>query len=172
MLPQPAAPPVGGSIFTLGYQLRSLDEFIAELQAAAVDVLVDVRETPWSQRRDYTKAKLTSALAEEGIEYVHARFAGNPKAIRNAAGSHQDCLEMYTDHLRGSPHVITALDDLIQERLANGQRLCFTCYERHPEDCHRSILLEQWAAVKGLDLAVQHLGPDGAPRLAVQDRKS
>lgn len=163
----PAAtnPPMPGvALCTIGYQMRSTEELIAELQAADVGVLVDVRETPWSNRREYMKSRLQAALEQHGIGYVHARFAGNPKELRRSAATHADCLAAYDDHVRASPAVLEQLDALITDSLAAGQRLCFFCYERHPHDCHRSILLQRWSQATGTDVVVGHLGTDGAPR--------
>jgi uncharacterized protein (DUF488 family) len=38
-----------------------------------------------------------------------------------------------------------------------------TCFERHPEDCHRSILADRWQQ-RGRR-RVQHLATDGCDRL-------
>jgi uncharacterized protein (DUF488 family) len=45
-------------LFTLGYEKRTIDEFIEILDDANVDVLIDVRDVPWSHKRDLAKSKL------------------------------------------------------------------------------------------------------------------
>ncbi|MGH7510306.1 MAG: hypothetical protein ACREMZ_12670 [Gemmatimonadales bacterium] len=38
------------TLLTLGYEKRSIDEFVRLLKQATVDVLLDVRETAWSHQ--------------------------------------------------------------------------------------------------------------------------
>lgn len=152
--------------FTLGYQLRDLSEFISELQDAQVDLVVDVRETPWSRKKGFSKTALRDGLAQANIGYLHARFAGNPKELRRSAVDHQDCLEKYEDYLERSPAVLEQLTELVREGVGDARRICFICYERHPADCHRKILLERWRRDRRTAIPVRHLAPGGAPRIA------
>ncbi len=151
-------------IFTLGYQLRSQDEFLRTLQEAEVRVLVDVRQIAWSNRREYAKGRLQNALCEAGIEYVHAPFAGNPKEIRRLADSHDDCLSLYEEHVRANPLIVEEFHDLINDLSQNIGSVCLMCYERHPDDCHRSILLDLCQEFTGEEFVVHHLAHGGAPR--------
>ena len=123
-------------------------------------VVIDVRETPWSYVPGYRAAALRAALAEQGIRYVHAQFAGNPKWIRQSARSHDECLAMYRAYLNKHPQIAKRLQAILEELSREGEKGCLFCYERHPEDCHRHILLE----ALGLEARVEHLDPDGAPR--------
>ena len=137
-----------------------MDDLLTELVGAGVSVVIDVRETPWSYVPAYRAATLRVVLAERGIRYLHAQFAGNPKWIRQSARSHEECLAMYRAHLNAHPRIAERLRALLEELSREGEKGCLLCYERHPEDCHRHILLE----VLGLEARVEHLGPDGAPR--------
>lgn len=156
--------PAPSPLFSLGYQLRSIDDFVDVLVDAEVAVVVDVRETPWSRKPGFSKTALTEALSERGIVYEHARFAGNPKALRRAAETHEDCLVQYARYLDGRPDVVNELATLVGDHLEEGRAVCLVCYERHPHDCHRSILLERLREAQGVE--VVHLGPEGAPRLS------
>jgi uncharacterized protein (DUF488 family) len=71
-------------LYTIGYEKRSLAEYLALLREHRIAVLVDVRETPWSHKPGFSKAPLAAALEADGIEYLHAAFAGNPKWLRDA----------------------------------------------------------------------------------------
>jgi uncharacterized protein (DUF488 family) len=165
------APPRSGTahntprptLFTLGYQQRTLGEFLGFLHDARVDVLVDVRETAWSHKPGFSKGALRSALEAQGIAYVHASFAGNPKRIRTGAESHEDCLRLFATYLDGNVVILEMFDELVGRLLDVGKRVCLACYERHPDDCHRGILAARWEA--GCARHVEHLGVDGARRL-------
>ncbi len=153
------------SVFTIGYQLRSGSEVVDRLKSAGVDVLIDVRETPWSYKRDFRAAALQDALATHGIDYVHAEFAGNPKALRRKAESHEACLDLYAEHLVSAADVMVKLSELLEELWKTGRSPCLLCYERHPRDCHRSVLLSRWPSASNRAPEVIHLGTRGAPRL-------
>jgi uncharacterized protein (DUF488 family) len=152
-------------LFTLGYQQRTLDRWIGILEEKNIDVVVDVRENAWSRKQGFSKSQLSVALASHDIEYIHARFAGNPKRIRDAADSPAETLTRYEKHLEEHPEIVYQLDDLLVDRLLAGQRPCFMCYERHPGDCHRTILLDHWLHRRDRsDWEVTHLAPYGAER--------
>lgn len=152
------------SLFTLGYEKRSLDEFIELLCRARIDVLIDVRETAWSHKPGFSKSALQSNLAAAGIEYVHARFAGNPKHLRSAAATHADCLASYERHLGQNPEILSEFAELVTGLQQDGRRVCIACFERHPDDCHRGILASKLKALRRA--RIQHLAPTGCPRLA------
>jgi uncharacterized protein (DUF488 family) len=68
------------TLFTIGHEGRSLDELVDELARAGVNRLVDVRQLPLSRRRGFSKTALGETLHIAGIEYVHVKALGNPKA--------------------------------------------------------------------------------------------
>jgi uncharacterized protein (DUF488 family) len=101
------------TLFTLGYQKRDLEEFIDLLRTASINVLVDVRETPWSHKPGFSKGALSDALAAAGIDYVHAKFAGNPKRLRADAHTHEECLALYRSFLAQEEMLVVRFDTLI-----------------------------------------------------------
>ncbi len=151
------------TVLTLGYQQRTIKEFIGLLVDASIDVLIDVRETAWSHKPGFSKSALQAKLGAVQIEYVHARFAGNPKRIRAKAPSHAECLTRYAAHLKKNRSILRDFGELVGKYLAGRKRVCITCYERHPDDCHRGILASQWRA--GRRRSVIHLATDGCSRL-------
>lgn len=159
-------------VYSLGYQLRNLEEFVELLQAAGVSVVVDVRETAWSRKPGFSKTALAAGLAAVGIQYQHLPQAGNPKHLRAEATSHLACLEAYDAYLTEQPVTVAAVGEVLNRLLADGQTPCLICYERHPDDCHRSYLLRHWQGIAPKLAEVQHLAPDGAPRLVKPLRKA
>jgi len=150
-------------LFTLGYEKRSIDEFVALLITERVDVLIDVRETAWSHKPGFSRTAFERALGDAGIQYVHARFAGNPKRLRSDASTHEECLLRYAQYLDENPTILAEFTAVVERLHKEGKRICITCFERHPDDCHRGILASRWeSARKG---KVDHLSPDGCRRL-------
>jgi uncharacterized protein (DUF488 family) len=127
-------------IFTIGYESTTVGEFVAALQQAGVERVIDVRAVPNSRRPGFSKTPLRSALAESGIDYVHLRALGTPADGRAAAraGRHEELERIYAGQLE-LPEAIAEgarMLDLAQEKPS-----ALLCYERDPAGCHRSLLL-------------------------------
>lgn len=151
------------TLYTIGYQMRTLDELVELLREQGIGLLIDVRDAPWSHKPGFSKKPLAAALEPAGIEYLHAGFAGNPKSIRTSTRSNWKVLEEYGRHLDRHPYVVERLTEWIARGQDAGKRVCLICYERHPGDCHRGVLAGRWAAAG--HGAVEHIAPEGCPRL-------
>ncbi len=88
-------------IFTIGYEGATVAEFLAALQQAGIQRVIDVRALPLSRRPGFSKTPLSGALAEAGIEYVHLKALGTPAEGRAAAraGRHADLERIYAGQL-------------------------------------------------------------------------
>lgn len=64
---------MSGGVIGVGYQGREITEFVTALAHQGVTRLVDVRLTPTSRKRGFSKSTLRAALAEAGITYDHRR---------------------------------------------------------------------------------------------------
>lgn len=102
-----------------------------------MEVLLDVRLVPWSQRPEYRKQALARELNKVGIEYVHLREAGNPfRPKKGEQKSLAQCVRDYKRHLEAAPAVLQMVAAAIRDR-----RSAFLCFEAKHRDCHRSVLL-------------------------------
>lgn len=140
---------------TIGYESADLDDFVATLQAAKIDILVDVRDRAQSRRRGFSKTALASRLRDAGIEYTHMRQLGDPKPGREAARAGNVILfrkifsaVMKTDSAKA------ALTDIL--RLAKTKSVCLMCYERDHSACHRKIVSDELESA--LKTRTRHLG--------------
>jgi len=141
---------------TVGYEGASLEGLIAALQAGDVDMVLDVREVPWSRRREFAKGSLSEALAQAGIGYLHRKALGTPKPGRDAAkagdrDSFARILASQLDSAEGQAALMEAA------ALARQGRLCLLCYEHDPRQCHRSEVAARLAALAPLE--IRHLDP-------------
>jgi uncharacterized protein (DUF488 family) len=139
-------------IFTIGYEGATVSEFLAALQKAGVERVIDVRAVPNSRRPGFSKTPLRSALAEAGIDYVHLRALGTPAEGRAAAraGRHDDLERIYAGQLE-LPEAMAQSAQMIE--LAAEKPSALLCYERDPAHCHRTLLLDAAAP----DAEVAHL---------------
>ncbi len=141
-------------IFTIGYEATTMDEFIAALEGAGVERVIDVRALPLSRRPGFSKTPLKNALAEQGIGYVHLKALGTPAEGREAArkGRHADLERIYAGQLE-LPEAIAQGALMIE--LAREMPGALLCFEREPGGCHRTLLLAAIAP----DADVVHLFP-------------
>lgn len=88
-------------LFTIGYEGATQADVIARLKTAGVQTLVDVRAVAASRRAGFSKTILGESLKVEGIDYVHLRGLGTPKAGRDAArkGRVDEMRAIFADHL-------------------------------------------------------------------------
>ncbi len=135
-------------LFTIGYEGAAQPEVIGRLKAAGVETLVDVRAVAASRRAGFSKTILGQSLKAEGIDYVHLRALGTPKAGRAAArkGRVAEMRAIFADHL-AEPQARLELARL--KALAAERRVALLCFEADHAGCHRAVLAEQLAAEDG-----------------------
>jgi uncharacterized protein (DUF488 family) len=127
---------------TIGYERATLPDVIGRLKAAGVEVVVDVRAVAASRRPGFSKRMLAASLAEAGVDYVHLRALGTPKAGREAArkGRVAEMRAIFEGHL-AEP---AAEAELAQATgIAAERRAALLCYEAEACGCHRAIVAER-----------------------------
>lgn len=130
----------GITVYTIGYEGKTLDEFINILKRHSIKGLVDVRELAFSRKNGFSKSTLSNALKENGIVYRHYPELGSPKALRYKLWddrNYEEFFKKYSEWL-SSPESKTYLEDL--EGLAHIRSTVMMCFEKNVEKCHRSII--------------------------------
>lgn len=122
-------------IFSVGYEGRSIEEFVDLLGTAGIGQVADVRDNPWSRKPGFTGSELRSHLADASIGYVHLGDLGAPRAIRDGA---DDFLAAYRSHLDGQSD---ALEELVEA--ARDRPTAMMCLEADPADCHRQVIADR-----------------------------
>jgi len=142
-------------IATIGYERADLDDFIATLKLAGVEVLVDIRDRAQSRRRGFSKTALAGALNQADMEYLHFRHLGDPKEGREAArrGDWKAFRAIFTK-VMDSEEAKFALNEV--QNLASKYSICLMCYERDEKTCHRKIVSD-YLETKVLQKTI-HLG--------------
>ncbi|MEM6549344.1 MAG: DUF488 domain-containing protein [Pseudomonadota bacterium] len=143
-----------GLVCTIGYQSATLPDVVERLVGAGVEVVVDVRAIASSRRAGFSKTLLAAVLAEAGIDYLHLRTLGTPKAGRDAArgGRIAEMHAVYEDHL-ATLEAKETFADLVS--VVEGRKAALLCYETEAEGCHRRVLTERLAAA--IPITVQDL---------------
>ena len=129
------------TIYTIGYEATTMADFLAALTKAGVKRVIDVRALPLSRRPGFSKSSLAASLKEAGIDYVHLKALGTPKRGRDAAkkGDVATLTAVYDDQL-ALPEAQAAAAQMLD--LAKEKPSALLCYEREPQHCHRTLLLD------------------------------
>ncbi len=133
-------------VFTIGHSNLDRARFVALLQQHAIQVVADVRSSPYSQYNpQFNREPLRHGLREQGISYV---FLGEELGARR---SEPECyVNGRADYslVARMPAFIRGLDRIIQG--AARMRLAMMCAEKDPLDCHRCILVSPRLRERGL----------------------
>ena len=131
-------------LFTIGYEGKTQEEMLGELEAARVELVIDVRAVAASRRPGFSKTALAGGLRERGIDYLHLRPLGTPADGRQAAraGRIGEMRAIYAAQLE-TPEAALALEQALAE--AGSRPSALLCYEREAPDCHRSLLARRMA---------------------------
>jgi uncharacterized protein (DUF488 family) len=130
-------------VFSLGHSNRTLEEFAEILLAYGIQVLVDVRTLPGSDRYPHFNGEILKVeLAPLGIRYVHRKALGGLrrplKDSPNAAWRNRS-FRGYADYMQ-TPAFSRAVDGLVP--LAAKAPACLMCAEAVPWRCHRSLIAD------------------------------
>lgn len=149
------------TLATIGYQGATPEGFRRALESARIELLADIRAVASSRRPGFSKSKLSAAVGEAGIEYLHLRALGTPADGRAAAraGRSAEMRKIFLAHMK-LPEPLAALEDLAGI-VRSGTRVCLLCFEADPLQCHRNIVASLLAEL--LPLEITHLKPDADP---------
>lgn len=136
------SPGRSGTLFTIGYEHRTLAEFIERLTSAGIELVLDIRAVASSRRAGFSKTLLAGSLAEHGIDYRHLRQLGTPKPGRQAAraGRIEEMHRIYKQHL-AEPGAQVELAQATE--IAAEKRAALLCYEAEAGRCHRAIVADR-----------------------------
>ncbi len=142
-------------LFTIGYEGRDIDEFVALLKQFHISRLVDVREIPFSRKKAFSKSALRERLQDEHIDYVHIKALGCPSTIRNKLKSDRDYgyfFKAFSEHLSQNIEAVKEVHECISDG-----NTCLMCLELSSDQCHRSIVADRIKEYGGNRLEIIHI---------------
>lgn len=137
-------------LFSIGYGLRSPEEFLELLRTHAVDVVADVRSNPYSKwNPDFCREPIAAYLKEHHVQYVYIgdMIGGIPKDDSCYTDGKLDYqkAKLHPTFTKGIARLLVALE--------KGFRVALMCGEVEPHQCHRSKLIGEVLAEKGVSLS-------------------
>ena len=144
------------NIYTIGHSNYSMERFIEMLRKYKIDVVVDIRGTPYSKyNTQYNKEALYNSLKELDFKYIYMgrEFAAqrDNKLIYTWEG--------YSDFEKviNEPSFINGIERL-KKGLAKGYRIVLLGAKQDPVNCHRFALVGRELYKRGFD--VKHIEDD------------
>ncbi len=144
------------TLYTTGYQRKSLETFITQLREVGVDAVIDVRLRNTSHLAGYTKRDDLAFLLQEGfgIAYEHHPELAPAPEIFDAYREEPDWAVYVSSFLQ----LLAERDAQAvgREIMARYRAPCLLCAEPTADHCHRRLVAEHWA--KHLpELTIVHL---------------
>lgn len=140
--PLPQEVPMSHGIVSIGYEGRTIETFVADLQRVGVRTVADVRLNAVSRKAGFSKTRLKDALAAAGIGYRHLRSLGNAKENRQPFwdGRVEEGRRVFRETLR-SPEAEASLLELAN--MAADEVIAVLCFESDMEMCHRKVIIDE-----------------------------
>ena len=135
------------TVWTIGHSTRTREEFLALLEAYAIQALADVRRFPGSRRCPWFAGEaLALDLAAVGIEYRWLPQLGGRRRVRTGSpngGWRNASFQGYADHL-DSDEFAEGMAQLLE--LAARRRTAIMCAEAVWWRCHRRLIADDFVA--------------------------
>jgi uncharacterized protein (DUF488 family) len=143
-------------IWTIGHSTRSIEDFVATLEANAIKLVADVRLLPGSRRYpQFNQDALAESLGKYDIKYTHFPELGGRR--RPLPDSHNiawrnEAFRGYADYMETKPFH-AGLERLLRRAQQSG-RTAIMCAEVLWWRCHRSLIAD-FLKVRGV--TVRHI---------------
>jgi uncharacterized protein (DUF488 family) len=146
------------TLFTMGYEGKSLEEYINILLYNNITLLCDVRKNAFSMKYGYSKSTLVKACENVHITYVHIPGLGIDSSKRKKLETKEDYKELFDDYKA----TVLQTTDILQQQVCthiqeNTGRTALLCFEADPAMCHRSYLAEALISKYPTSLPLKHL---------------
>ena len=128
------------ALYTIGYEGRSIEEYLNLLIKNGIRVLCDVRRNPISMKFGFSKTQLKSECEKLNIAYFHFPGLGIASEKRQDLSSDSDYQRIFAEYRAGT--LQENLHDQVEilTILNEQSRVAITCFEADHEHCHRNQL--------------------------------
>ncbi len=145
------------SLFTIGYEGRTIDEYLRCLTIHDVKTLIDVRKNPLSRKHGFSKKGMKKYLESAGIKYLHYPELGIASHLRKSLSdkaSYEMLFEQYAkDTLPNQQERLDQVKKITEEH----KRVALTCFEADHIMCHRHKVVEAIKSDSKFNYPVVHI---------------
>ena len=130
------------TVFSVGYEGRSIDCYINTLIENDITLVCDVRKNPISRKYGFSKTKMKDLLGMMSIEYRHLPELGINSEKRRHLASEQDYSSLFLEYKRSLSEKLQPLAE-IEKMLQEHKRIAITCFESEHSRCHRQHVISE-----------------------------
>ena len=148
--------PKSAIVFTIGHSKHPLQGFLDLLNRHQIEVLMDIRSSPYSEfASQFNSKSLKVSVEATGIQYLFfgRELGGRPEQPEFYDG---DGHVLY-GRVAESPLFRSGIAQLLRD--IPNQRIALLCSEENPANCHRRLLVGKVLAERGI--CVHHIRGDG-----------
>ena len=147
---------MGAIIYTVGHSNHALEEFMALLRTHQIEVIGDVRSSPYSRYcPQFNQRELMTALVRAGVQY---EFFGKELGARPNDPTCYVGERVSYQKLAARAEFAAGLARAVEE--SQSRRLALLCAEKDPLTCHRAILVGR--SLRSLQADTHHILADGS----------
>ena len=129
-------------LLSIGYEGRTLENYLNVLLHANVSLLCDVRRNAISRKYGFSKSTLARACDGIGIRYQHLPELGIESSQRKGLKTEADFAALFREYERKTlPNKKAGLRKIL-DWLKSGETVALTCYEREASQCHRNCVTD------------------------------
>lgn len=149
--------PNAAALFTIGYEKRSIEDYMRILVGFRIGLLCDLRRNALSRKPGFSKSALRKECERLSIVYEHWPELGIASEKRRNLKTSADRDALFLEYERDwLPRQTEALAK-IEASIRQGQRVALTCFERDPRQCHRRRVAELLEKRLGKGSVASHL---------------
>ena len=136
-----------GYLVGWGYQGRTLEDLIHSMREVKATRLIDVRMTPVSRVKGFSKTRLRNHVESHGFIYEHLPQLGNPKTNR-AGYATPDTSAARRARMRYMKEVLDsergkAALDYLSNLIEAEETIYLLCFENDQRCCHRNQIIDE-----------------------------
>jgi uncharacterized protein (DUF488 family) len=128
------------TLFTIGYEGKSLEEFINILIKCNVSLLCDVRKNAFSMKYGFSITTLSKACENAKITYLHIPELGIESGQRKSLETKDDYKCLFEQYKKSVLVTSVAKQNELWHLIEKAGRAVLMCFEADPSMCHRTHL--------------------------------
>jgi len=145
------------SLYTIGYEGISLEQYVNKLIHYDIKVLFDVRNFPRSMKYGFSKKQLKHAVENVGIKYFHLPRLGIVSSKRRSLNTQKDYNKLFKEYSESVLKTNIADQQEILGSLIKEKRVALTCFEANIKQCHRFHLANSVVDLSKRKYKVAHI---------------
>jgi uncharacterized protein (DUF488 family) len=145
------------TLFSIGYEGKTVEHFTNELIAEDIKVLCDVRKNALSMKYGFSKKQLKNVVENAGIKYIHIPALGIESDKRQQLNTKEDYDNLFRNYeINTIPQRDAEISELYKMFIEH-KRIALMCFEADHNFCHRSRTIEALEKKFEKEFLIKHL---------------